>query len=193
MATKEDTISRELFEKVIYETIKSETSPCKRLEKIINDIDIDFFEDITRDKNVLSPELNMGLKEKVTDAFRCDMNALLDESGIEQQVLSDVHKSLVVLDDTKIVAEVIHKLKSDLHKYAEERLLFVPAPEYDMADLQEKYDRAREITVMERIMRNNKKDVIDFYHALLNRTEWECQNIMERSISELLQHIVSGL
>ena len=138
MATKEDTISRELFEKVIYETIKSETSPCKRLEKIINDIDIDFFEDITRDKNVLSPELNMGLKEKVTDAFRCDMNALLDESGIEQQVLSDVHKSLVVLDDTKIVAEVIHKLKSDLHKYAEERLLFVPAPEYDMADLQEK-------------------------------------------------------
>ena len=46
---------------------------------------------------------------------------------------------------------------------------------------------------MERIMRNNKKDVIDFYHALLNRTEWECQNIMERSISELLQHIVSGL
>ena len=38
-------------------------------------------------------------------------------------------------------------------------------------------------------MQNNEKDVIDFYRALIGRTEWECRNQIERQTSQVLRDL----
>ena len=42
-------------------------------------------------------------------------------------------------------------------------------------------------------MQNNRKDIIDFYHALMDRTEWECKVLVERKISQFLTQLAERL
>ena len=60
-----------VFLEIEHRVIKDEKSPFKTMLSKAKDIDIDYFERITRSRGVnrLSEELNLGLKDQVVDAF----------------------------------------------------------------------------------------------------------------------------
>ena len=51
--------------------IRDAESPYQQLMKKVNDIDINYFEDLPRDTEQLAPELNLELKEQVKNDFNC--------------------------------------------------------------------------------------------------------------------------
>ncbi len=196
MTPKKDILSKELFETIISEVINKDASPYNQLTKKANDIDTDYFEDITRDEEVLALELNPELKEKVVAQFKKMADELLFESSLENRILSDICQRIETAKQEHgedVACEALENSVATLRKYAQDRLLFITTPEYRETELKELYNHAQKITLIERVMRNNKADVIDFHHSLMNRTEWECKVLIERRISHFLEGIAHRL
>ena len=187
MIQNKETSSNTLFDFIISEVINKDDSPYKQMMKKVNDIDIDYFEDIERDGEKICSELNMELKEIVVGRFKEMANELLTESDLENRLLSGIRLQIGNSNDNDICHKVLPTVVNALGKYADERLLFILEPKYDENELEKMYDNAKKITIIEHIMQNNKKDVIDFYHALMDRTEWECKALIEHRISLFLK------
>ena len=169
-------------------------NPYTRLLKNIEHIDTDFFELITRDENVLPPELNLGLKDKVVNHIKNQTNQLLFDSSLIEQILADI-SNLLKKEGTgkEAVQQMLSDTAKELRKYAQDRLLFIPTPNYNEAELEKMYEQAREVTLLEHIMQNNRTDVIAFYHALMDRTEWECKVLVEEKTSQFLVQLADRL
>jgi len=41
------------------------------------------------------------------------------------------------------------------------------------------------------VKNDNKADVINFYHALMNRTVWECKEILEEAIIKFVRRLTA--
>jgi len=189
MIEKERILSKELFEKIISDVMEAPQSPYKCMMKRTDDIDIDFFEDITRDEDILDSRLCPKLKENVVHTFQTMANELLVESDLEQKILRELYwrtDSLKALKGEDIARQELDKVASLLREYASQRLQFISTPPFTEAELEEKYNKAKEITIIEKILRNNEADVIDFHHALQAKTVWECQKAIEEKTSEFL-------
>ena len=63
-------VSEAIFQTIVSEVVTGESAPYQYLIKKVNDIDVDYFENITRDEETLSPELNMELKSRVVERFK---------------------------------------------------------------------------------------------------------------------------
>ena len=189
-------VSEAIFQAIVSEVVAGESTPYQYLIKKVNDIDVDYFENITRDEETLSPELNMELKSRVIEKFK-EETARLYAPAREATLLADARRRIKEWQqahpDSQAECEALNDVKSRLNKYAADRLLFIPAPEWDEETLNEMYEQAREITLLEHILGNNKEDIIAFHHALQSRTAWECRTWVEEQTSAFLKEIASKL
>ncbi len=178
---------------IINELIQKPDSIYNSLMRKVNAIDTDYFEPITRDENILSPELNLELKDKVLNDIDEQANRLLFDSDLMEQILASIRSRLEEEENTKTARQKLTDTAQELRKYAQDRLLFIPSPKYDDEELNRLYEQAKKVTLLEHIMQNNRKDIIDFYHALMDRTEWECKVLVERKISQFLTQLAERL
>ena len=177
---------------IINELIQKHDSIYNSLMSKVNAIDTDYFEPITRDENILSPELNLELKDKVLNDINEQANRLFFDSDLMEQILADVRNELEE-GNLETSQQTLTNTAQELRKYAQDRLLFISTPKYDDAELSRLYKQAKKVTLLEHIAQNNRKDIIDFYHALMDRTEWECKALVERKTSQFLTQLAERL
>lgn len=178
---------------IINELIQKHDSIYNSLMSKVNTIDTDYFEPITRDENILSPELNLELKDKVLNDINEQTNRLFFDSDLMEQILADVQSRLEEEGNLETSQQTLTNTAQELRKYAQDRLLFISTPKYDDAELSRLYKQAKKVTLLEHIAQNNRKDIIDFYHALMDRTEWECKALVERKTSQFLTQLAERL
>ena len=71
----------------IYDIVVDEVDAIyPRFMKRVNDIDVDYFEDITRDSEEMPTELNFELRDKVLNDVRQYAMQLLEMSGIRSKI-----------------------------------------------------------------------------------------------------------
>ena len=186
-------MDKKTFTNIISTLITLPNSPYHRMTSKVNDIDTEYFEPITRDENTLSPELNLELKDKVLNDIDEQANRLFFDSELMEQILSDVQSRLEEEGNKETVQQTLRDTAKELQKYAQDRLLFIPTPKHDDAELHKLYERAKEVTLMEHILQNNRTDIIAFYRALMDRTEWECKALVERKTSLFLTKLAERL
>lgn len=195
MTQQENKLSKGIIEVVVAEVINKDDSPYKQMIGKVGSIGVDYFEHIERG-NVLAEELNMNLKEKVVSQFGQMYDKLLTETGVVEKVMENVMaqaRKATTETEKSATSKELMRVANNLKIYASNRLLFIPKVPYQESDLKEKFERAKRITLMEHIIQNNDKDVVDFYRALICCTEWECKNLIERQTSQLLRTIAEKI
>ena len=173
--------------------IRDAESPYQRLMKKVNDIDINYFEDLPRDTEQLAPELNLELKEQVKNDFKALTSELLSDTLLEDRLVNAIHQE--VEDFKPLLGDAasqtsLKDVMQQVHNNVVAAVSLLPCKVTE-AELKEKYNLAKERTLLEWVMNNNKADVIDFYHALMNRTVWECQEILEEAIIKFVNRLTA--
>ena len=186
-------MDKKAFTNIISTVITLPSSPYQHMMRKVNAIDTDYFESITRDENILSPELNLELKDKVLNDIDEQTNRLLFDSDLMEQILADTRSCLEKEGNAETARQKLTDTAQELLKYAQDRLLFIPTPKYEDEELNRLYEQAKKVTLLEHIAQNNRKDIINFYHALMDRTEWECKALVERKTSQFLTKLAERL
>ena len=186
-------MDKKAFTSIISTVITLPNSPYQRMISKVNSIDTDYFEPITRDENNLSPELNLGLKDKVLNDIEEQANRLFFDSNLMEQILADVRNRLEEEGNIETSQQMLTNTAQELRKYAQERLLFIPTPKYEDEELNRLYEQAKKVTLLEHILQNNRTDIIAFYRALMDRTEWECKALVEKKTSQFLTQLAERL
>lgn len=179
-----------IFENIIAAVIDNPQSPYHRLMDKVNDIDVDYFENITRDENTLSPELNLALKQTVVENVDEIARQLLYDSGLSGKITFDI---LDQLKNKEHYRQILLDTANKLQRYAKDRLLFIPTQKHDDVELNKLYEQAKEVTLLEHVMQNNRMDIIAFYRALMEQTEWECKALVEKRISQFIALIADKI
>ena len=185
---------------IICRVVKDKNSPYKTMMRKAKDIDIDYFEQISRGNNRLSEKLNLNLKEQVMEAFGKMADSYYVTSGLQKQLKS------FVLEEARNAKEqkyFLLTLAQELELAAEKEIPSPGWPRYTNADLQEKYRNAKEITLKEFFMGSNGKDILEFYNALMDNTWWACKELiaertklflrgLSKEIHEMAERIVES-
>ena len=83
MGTRMKEISKKLSDMIIAKVMEDIDSPCQLMRRKLKDIDIDYFEDISRDTEIIDPKLNLELKDRIRGDFQRSADELLEESGLK--------------------------------------------------------------------------------------------------------------
>jgi hypothetical protein len=195
MAQEENLFRRELMETIVSEVINKDESPYKQMMGKVGCVRADYFGSIEMG-NTLAEKLNMELKQKVVEHMKEAYEQMMAEKDIVGKVMLLVGEQMAKAKRTMgkdALSKDVLTAANNLKQYAKSRLLFVPEAPCQEEELQAKYEEAKRITLMEQIMQNNEKDVIDFYRTLISRTEWECRVQIERRTSQLLVAIADKM
>ena len=173
--------------------VRDAESPYQRLMKKVNDIDINYFEDLPRDTERLAPELNLELKERVKDDFKALTSELLSDTLLEDRLVNAIRQE--VEDFKPFIGDAptqtsLKDVMQQVHNNVVAAVTTLPC-DISEAELQEKYNLAKERTLLEWVMNDNKADIINFYHALMNRTVWECKEILEEAIIKFVNRLTA--
>ena len=150
----------------------------------VNDIDIDYFEDISRDTEEIPEKLNFELRDIVLDDVRQYANQLLKQSGIKGQI-----EALMKDTDADTASETFGYAKELIRDYVYTKSLINGSADLTEEELQKMYIKAQRRNLWERVTKNNKSDVIKFHYALMNDTYERCKDILYESINSFLQTI----
>lgn len=172
---------RDLSQKVYDIVVKEVEAIYPHFMKRVNNIDIDYFEDITRDSEVIPKELNFELRDKVLDDLRQYAMQLLEESNIKQQVAEIMHDI-----DATTVKETFDQAKEQIRHYVYVSSFLNGSSKYAEEELLELYTAAKKRDLWERIARNNKNDIIEFHHALMDKTYEQCKDVLYGSVESFL-------
>ena len=149
--------------------------------KRVNDIDVDYFDKIACDSEKIPEELNLGLRDKVLADMRKYAMELLEASDIKSQV-DEMTKDT----DQTIRKEVLDEVKQHLREFAHLSSGFNGSSVYTEEILQEMYADAKKRDLWERVTRTNKNDVIEFHHALMDKTYEQCKDVLYECVESLL-------
>ncbi len=149
--------------------------------KRVNDIDVDYFDKIACDSEKIPEELNLGLRDKVLADVRKYAMELLEASDIKSQV-DEMTKDT----DQTIRKEVLDEVKQHLREFAHLSSGFNGSSVYTEEILQEMYADAKKRDLWERVTRTNKNDVIEFHHALMDKTYEQCKDVMYECVELFL-------
>jgi hypothetical protein len=170
----------------IYDIVTGEVDAIYPLYmKRVNDIDIDYFEGITRDSEEMPKELNFELRDKVLDDVRLYAMQLLENSNIRSRI-----ESLTKDIDAETTKEALENVQKMLRDYVYASSILNGSSDMTEEELQKIYANAQKRDLWERITQNNKKDVIEFHHALMNKTYEQCKDVLYDSIESFLFKIV---
>ena len=97
----------------IYDIVVDEVDAIyPRFMKRVNDVDVDYFEDITRDSEEMPTELNFELRDKVLNDVRQYAMQLLEMSGIRSKI-----EYLTKDVDAATMKETLENAKRILHSF----------------------------------------------------------------------------
>ncbi len=173
--------TRELSQR-IYDIIVDEVDALyPEFMRRVNNIDVDYFEDIVRDREEIPKELNFELRDKVLADVKAYAMYLLEESSIKDRV-----KEVMKDADGVTAEETEEQTKKMIRSYIYTSSLLNGSSEITEDDLHELYSEAKKRDLWERLMNNNKKDVIEFHHALMNKTYEQCKDVLYECIDSFL-------
>ena len=170
-------LSKRIYEIVVEEVERTYPQFMKR----VNNIDLDYFEDIVRDSEEMPKELNFELREKVLDDVKQYAMQLLEESNIKRRIdaiMKDV--------DADTAREAFEQAKELIRSYVYASSIINGSSDVTEEELQKMYTDAKKRDLWERITRNNKSDVIEFHHALMDKTYEQCKDVLYESIESFL-------
>lgn len=173
--------STELYSIIIDTVVENENSPYNQLMRETNNIDTKYFDKISCDTETLSKELSMDFMDEIIKIFNEKADKLLIASGLGEDFYKRIQTKAIVIENNKGEEEsklFIEQLSKNVKSYAKSMDLNPRFPKYMDSELNEKYEAAKRITIKERILQNNKADVIAFHHALQDRTWWECRYLI---------------
>ena len=166
----------------IYDIVAKEVDTIyPQFMKRVNDIDIDYFEDIVRDSEVIPEELNFKLRDKVMDDVNLYAMQLLEESDIKS-LIAAIMKNI----DAPTAKEAFDGAKELIRHYVFAKCILNGSSDFTEEELQEMYKDAKKRDLWELIMQNNKKDIIAFHHALMDNTYEQCKYVLYESVISFL-------
>ena len=169
----------------IYDIIVDEVDALyPKFMKRVNNIDLDYFEDIVRDSEEIPKELNFELREKVLDDVKQYAMQLLEESNIRNRI-----KEIMRNYDAAIHEEALSNAKELLRSYINTSSILNGSSDFSEEDLLEMYTDAKKRDLLERIIGNNKDDVIKFHHALMDKTYEQCKDVLYGSVESFLSQL----
>ena len=168
--------------KRIYDAVVEEVETIyPQFMKRVNNIDLDYFEDIVRDSEEMPKELNFELREKVLDDVRLYVMQLLEKSNIKRRI------DAIIQDvDADTAREVFEQAKELIRSYVYVCSLFNGSSDFTEEELQKMYMDAKKRDLWERIVGNNKNDVIGFHHALMDKTYEQSKDVLYGCIESFL-------
>ena len=179
-----------VLHEIVGRVVKDENSPFNTMMRKTKDIDIDYFEKVSRGNNRLSEQLNLGLKDHVIDAFA----KMADGYYVNGDLLSQLKKLAFQKSEiTKDKKEFLTTLAGELRWAADREVPSSGWARYTNADLQEKYRNAKEITLKEFFMGSNGKDILEFYSALMDNTWWACRELIVERTKQFLRDLAKGI
>lgn len=166
-----------VFFEIEHRVIKDEKSPFKTMLSKAKDIDIDYFEKISRSKGVnrLSNQLNLGIKDQVVKAFGKMADGYYVDGDLLEQLKTLALQAVENVEDRK---EFLMTLTELLEWCADRGVPSAGWSRYSDTDLLELYKNAKEITLKEFLLGNNVKDILEFYSALMDNTWWTCRELI---------------
>lgn len=176
-----DVLTNCLYSTIYWEAIGNENSPYGLLKKKLYSIDIDYFEQIPAWTEKLPETLNVDLLSKIMDDFRMLVEQKFN-GDFEEMLLNRIHAMIQESSpdaDSEMMAKACEIARERIHKTAGLYFDYVPCPRVQLTEVLRKYQDAREITLGERIRGDNNADVLDFHHALMYRTIWDCKKIID--------------
>ena len=177
MEKEEKSTPLSVFFEIEHRVIKDEKSPFKIMLNKAKDIDIDYFEKISRSRGVnrLSEQLNLGIKDQVIKVFGNMADGYYVDSDLREQLKAFALQEVENAEDKKAFLTELTEL---LEWCADRGVPSAGWSRYSDADLLELYKNAKEITVKEFLMGNNVKDILEFYSALMDNTWWTCRELI---------------
>lgn len=173
--------TRELSQKVYDVVVDRVNALYPQFLKRVNDIDVDYFDKIACDSEKIPEELNLELRDEVLADMRNYAMELLEASDIKSQV-DDMTKGT----DQSTRKEVLDGVKQQLREFAHLSSGFNGSSVYTEEILQEMYADAKKRDFWERVTRTNKNDVIEFHHALMDKTYEQCKDVMYECVELFL-------
>lgn len=201
MQTQYNSLSDIIFSTIYHDAIADEGSPFNQLKKKLYDIDKDYFEKIPADTERLHQDLNPALRDSIVEDFRKLAEKYLGASYEDHlvqsiQQMKDAHFPDA---DPQSIVEACDKAKKELLDAAQFRFNH-PTSQYEEpcskvseATMMNQYKKAKERTFTERITQTNKAEVIAFHHTLMQKTVWDCKQLIEDKVITLIGHITERL
>ena len=180
--------NNQLFRHVFKIVVLDNKSPYHQAVKKLNDIDVDYFEKIPAWTEQLPTELDFQLKENILNDFDKLADELLNQELKTKCIGALLEARRTTIDPEK---EIMESTMASIKQFA--TLYFGrenPCPKVDEETLQKKYKKAKRRSFGERIIQSNKADVIDFHHALMHKTVWECKDLIESRIIQFIEEVI---
>lgn len=169
--------------KRIYDVVVEEVETIyPQFMKKVNNIDLDYFEDIVRDSEEMPKELNFELREKVLDDVKLYAMQLLEKSNIKSRIDAIMHDV-----DADTASEAFGQARELIRSYVYVCSLFNGSSDFTEEELQKMYTDAKKRDLWERIVSNNKNDVIGFHHALMDKTYEQSKDVLYECIESFME------
>ena len=169
--------------KRIYDIVVEEVETIyPQFMKKVNNIDLDYFEDIVRDSEEMPKELNFELREKVLDDVKLYAMQLLEKSNIKSRIDAIMHDV-----DADTASEAFGQARELIRSYVYVCSLFNGSSDFTEEELQKMYTDAKKRDLWERIVSNNKNDVIGFHHALMDKTYEQSKDVLYECIESFME------
>ena len=194
-------LSELIFSTVYQDVIGNDTSPYNQLMKKLYNIDTDYFEKIPADTETLDKRLNPALRDQVVEVFKKLADSCLD-SSYQSYLLEAVHKMIDANypnANPESITKACEKAKNDLLDAAKFRfdhpqyIYEEPCPKVSEARMMQAYQKAKKRTIIERINKNNKADIINFHHILMQKTVWDCKELIEERIISSIEEVLETI
>ena len=173
--------ARDLSQEIYHLVVRNVEAIYPQFMKRVNDIDIDYFEDITRDSEDLPEELNFELRDKVLDDIKQYAIQLLEDTNIKGQVAAILQDA-----DEATAKEAMMSARGEIRSYVDAYSAFNGSSDITEEELQKMFTEAKKRNIWERITQSNKADVIAFHHALMDKTYEQCKDVLYSSIDSFL-------
>lgn len=173
--------AKELSQRISDSVVDKVDAIYPQFMKRVNNIDLDYFEEITRDSEEIPMELNFELRDKILDDVRQYAIQLLNESGIRDRI-NEIMKDV----DSVTAKEAFDRAKEKLRDYVYASSILNGSSNITEEELEKMYTEAQKRDLWERITQNNKSDVIRFHHALMDKTYEQCKDVLYGSIESFV-------
>lgn len=171
--------------KRIYDVVVEEVEAIyPQFMKKVNNIDLDYFENIVRCSEEMPKELNFELREKVLDDVKQYAIQLLEKSNIKRRI--DAIMQDVDADTARVIVEQAKEL---IRRYVYASSILNGSSDITEEELQKMYTDAKKRDLWERIAGNNKSDIIEFHHALMDKTYEQSKDILYGCIESFMGRV----
>ena len=182
---------------IIFSVLDQYDSPYRTLLRKVNNIDVEYFDHIDLNSEVLNPQLTLDAKEKIIN----DVQALADNiltSELAQKLATEINLKLQKKNnpnfDEQLLKKTIFSLNHDIIDLHDSYLAYSTEPSsYDNNNLQKLFKKAQEITWLESILNTNKEDIKDFHDSLMNNIFWECKKLIVKRYLEFIRMMLDHI